>query len=240
MGFFSNRRNRIIDQAISSLIASGRTEGDFPNIYYDAARRYAVDNGATAAFDYPDSCSVLKNYGGQDRFIIFSKMWSGGGTSIQQLPPPTFDDILRPANFESPPPEPVSGSLKYVQLEGVANPDVFDAMLEKCVREDCLVRAQSIAPAYFTLAFDRMRLSPHCPPISHYGEKGIVFAGYIASQYGNMIMLTCASKTESFMATIAMDIAGIPEESKAVADEQLGLVFAKWHELVTGQPAPIK
>lgn len=238
MGFFANRRNRLLDQAITSLIASGRKEADFPNIYYDAARRYAEDNGGSFDREYPDVISFTKNYGGQDRFIMFSKMWRGGGTNIDHSEPLSLDDFLGSGSPEPEPAPAQTGKLRYYQLNGVANEDVFDAMLEKCVSENCLVRAQSIAPAYFILAYDDMRMSPHCRAIRHYGEKAIVSAGYITSQFGKLLLLTSVNSEESFMMVVRVDIPELQEEHKEMAEEKLAGQFAKWHELITDVPAP--
>nr|WP_313635194.1 hypothetical protein [Brevundimonas diminuta] len=87
MGFFSNRRDRIIEQELARLSASGRTEGVARHIHFDAARRYAQDHGGTLWDDMNDSISFDTKIGGRAYNVMFMETSPGGGTDITLTTP---------------------------------------------------------------------------------------------------------------------------------------------------------
>lgn len=87
MGFFSKRRDRIIEQELARLSASGRTEGIARHIHFDAARRYAQDHGGTLWDDMRDSISFDTKIGDQAYRVMFMEVSPGGGTDITLTPP---------------------------------------------------------------------------------------------------------------------------------------------------------
>jgi hypothetical protein len=80
--FFSNRRAAIVEKHIKAIIASGRTEADASDLYFEAACKYAVDNGGKLYDDMRDSIIFDKIFNGDNYSIFLMRLRSGGGTKI--------------------------------------------------------------------------------------------------------------------------------------------------------------
>jgi hypothetical protein len=90
MGFFANRRNKIIDSQIRQMIQHGISEADVPSLYFEAACAYAQENGGKLYADQlsdgswtrPDSIIFDKEIAGENYSIFFLVGRGGTGTNI--------------------------------------------------------------------------------------------------------------------------------------------------------------
>ncbi|WP_165694149.1 hypothetical protein [Teichococcus deserti] len=93
-GFFSSRRNRIIDSYLLAMIRSGKQEIDVPELYFEAACRYALDNGGKLYDDMRDSIIFDKVFHGENYSIFFHIGRRGKGTNITINKQPSAYDIV--------------------------------------------------------------------------------------------------------------------------------------------------
>jgi hypothetical protein len=82
MGFFSNRRNRIVESYLDSRVRSGTLDADIPNLYFAGACRYAQDHGGTLYPDMQDSIIFDKEIGGDNYSVFFLVGRGGKGVNI--------------------------------------------------------------------------------------------------------------------------------------------------------------
>jgi len=82
MGFFSNRRNRIVESYLESMVRSGTPEADIPNLYFERACRYAQDHGGTLYPDMQDSIIFDKEISGDNYSVFFLVGRGGKGVNI--------------------------------------------------------------------------------------------------------------------------------------------------------------
>ncbi|MBY5453926.1 hypothetical protein HFO91_30575 [Rhizobium leguminosarum] len=82
MGFFSNRRNKIIDGYLQDMIRAGVSEKSLENLYFEAASRYAQDNGGKLYPDTPGSIIFDKTLNGSNYSIFFMIGRGGKGVHI--------------------------------------------------------------------------------------------------------------------------------------------------------------
>ncbi|MGG5889447.1 hypothetical protein ACLF3G_20110 [Falsiroseomonas sp. HC035] len=75
-----SRRDDAIESRVRRMVGAGVATADFPDLYYDAARAYAVAKGATAADD--DSAAATVVVDSRSYFVVFIKQSTGGGTSM--------------------------------------------------------------------------------------------------------------------------------------------------------------
>ena len=66
MGFFSNRRDKLVESQIRQMLERGISEADVPNLYFEAACRYAQDHGGTLYPDTSDSIIFDKKIAGEN------------------------------------------------------------------------------------------------------------------------------------------------------------------------------
>ncbi|MDX1039154.1 hypothetical protein GOL69_18015 [Sinorhizobium medicae] len=83
MGFFSNRRNKIIDGYLLEMIRIGVTERSVADLFFDAASRYAQDNGGKLYHDTPDSIIFDKTFDGSNYSVFFMTGRGGKGVHIR-------------------------------------------------------------------------------------------------------------------------------------------------------------
>lgn len=71
MGFFKNRRNRIIDGYLSGMVVSGVFSRTITNLHFAAAARYGQDNGGVIYPDMRDSITFDKIIHGRNYSVFF-------------------------------------------------------------------------------------------------------------------------------------------------------------------------
>lgn len=95
MGIFSNRRNKIVDDQLKSMLEGGKSEAEMPNLYFDAARRYAMDHGGRSYPDTPEDIIFDKEISGRKYSIFFTVGRRRKGTSITITQQSSSYDIAR-------------------------------------------------------------------------------------------------------------------------------------------------
>jgi len=239
MGFFSNRRNRIIEKAIKSLVASGRTEADFPQIYFDAARRYAHDHGAEDDREYPDVIGFTKEFCGEERFIMFSKMWSGGGTNIGHSPPLNIDDLL-PTNK---PVKLLSHQFEFTDWESNSFGDHLISLEEQSRPHSEIIRGPYTPMAEIESYYRVFGIQKHGIAPLWWESEGVLVGGGILSfeHVGDCFVWTAASPNETFLMSSQIDFEGIDLKQyhddprmREIVDAMLLTVFRRWKEMMVG------
>lgn len=71
MGFFKNRRDRIVNGYLSGMVVSGVSERTITNLHFAAAVRYAQDNGGVLYPDARDSIIFDKIIHGRNYSVFF-------------------------------------------------------------------------------------------------------------------------------------------------------------------------
>lgn len=82
MGFFSTRRNNIVEARLRQMIASTKGEADFPDVHFDAAARYAQDHGGILYDDMGKSIIFDKVIDGENYSVFFHVGRGGRGTNV--------------------------------------------------------------------------------------------------------------------------------------------------------------
>ncbi len=99
MGFFSDRRNRLVEGYLTRMVKTGATDVGVPDLYFDAACRYAQDNGGKLYPDMRDSIIFDKVIDGQNYSVFFLVGRGGKGTNItltKKCDASTADDLVAP------------------------------------------------------------------------------------------------------------------------------------------------
>ena len=73
------RRDTAIESRVKRMVSSGVSSSTFPDLYYEAAKSYAISKGATAADHESASAKVIID--GNVYFVVFIRD-TGGGTII--------------------------------------------------------------------------------------------------------------------------------------------------------------
>ena len=71
-----SRRDTAVETRVKRMVSSGVQSSTFPDLYYEAARSYAVAKGATAADHESASAKVVID--GQVYFVVFIRNHDGG------------------------------------------------------------------------------------------------------------------------------------------------------------------
>lgn len=71
-----SRRDSAVETRVKRMISSGVHSSTFSDLYYEAAKSYAVAKGATAADHESASAKVVIN--GQVYFVVFIRDYDGG------------------------------------------------------------------------------------------------------------------------------------------------------------------
>jgi hypothetical protein len=77
--FLASRRSRrsdAIESRVRKLVKAGEDYAQFSDLYYEAARGYAVEKGAKAADDQSASATVVVD--GRPYWVVFSRAFDGG------------------------------------------------------------------------------------------------------------------------------------------------------------------
>lgn len=82
MGFFANRRNRLVEGYLNKMVEKDRTEANIGSLYFEAACQYAQDNGGKLYPDMRDSIIFDKVIGGKNYSIMFMVGRNRSGTNI--------------------------------------------------------------------------------------------------------------------------------------------------------------
>lgn len=75
-----SRRNDAIEGRVKKMVSNGKNHAVFNDLYFEAARTYAIEKGAKAADSTSASAHIL--VGGKTYFVVFSKA-AGGGTAFR-------------------------------------------------------------------------------------------------------------------------------------------------------------
>jgi hypothetical protein len=70
-GLFAARRNKIVGSYLENMVRSGVLEADVPDLYFEAACRYAQDHGGKLYDDMRDSIIFDKELFGQNYSVFF-------------------------------------------------------------------------------------------------------------------------------------------------------------------------
>lgn len=81
-GLFAARRNKIVGSYLEKMVRSGVLEADVPDLYFDAACRYAQDHGGKLYDDMRDSIIFDKEILGQNYSVFFLVGRGGRGVNI--------------------------------------------------------------------------------------------------------------------------------------------------------------
>ena len=73
------RRDTAVESRVNRMVSSGVSSSTFPDLYYEAAKSYAISKGATAADHESASAKVVIS--GTVYFVVFIRD-TGGGTII--------------------------------------------------------------------------------------------------------------------------------------------------------------
>ncbi|WP_326894471.1 hypothetical protein U8P73_35900 (plasmid) [Rhizobium beringeri] len=74
-----SRRDDAVENRVKKMVAAGQNIAVFTDLYFEAARSYAIAKGARAADQ--DGASATMVIGGRPYFVVFSRA-AGGGTAI--------------------------------------------------------------------------------------------------------------------------------------------------------------
>jgi predicted nucleic-acid-binding protein len=83
------KAEKIIENAISRMLSSGRIETEIPSLYYEAARAYAERHGGQEYSDLRGVISFTEGVSGMEKVVTFHKR-QDGGTSILLSEPFSF------------------------------------------------------------------------------------------------------------------------------------------------------
>ena len=75
-----SRRNDAIEGRVKKMVSNGKNHAVFNDLYFEAARTYAIEKGAKAADSTSASAHIL--VGGKTYFVVFSKA-AGGGQHLE-------------------------------------------------------------------------------------------------------------------------------------------------------------
>ncbi|MCK8458699.1 hypothetical protein [Sphingomonas faeni] len=94
MGLLDRMIGRNVEKYLSSMLATGQTDAEFPNLVFDAARVYAQNNGAKYYADMRDSIGFDKEFKGKNYNVFFMKGRGGRGTSVTLKQQPSARDRM--------------------------------------------------------------------------------------------------------------------------------------------------
>ncbi|KQZ99812.1 hypothetical protein ASD74_23920 [Rhizobium sp. Root564] len=83
MKFFTNRRNKVFDTQLTKMARSEVLEAVIQNLYFEAACRYAQDNGGKLYPDTRDSIIFDKVIDGENYSVFFTVGRGGNGLHIK-------------------------------------------------------------------------------------------------------------------------------------------------------------
>src|SRR5690554_5071865 len=76
-----SRRDEAVEERVRRMVGARRAYADFPELYFEAARAYAIAKGGSASSE-DDAASVTMVVDGRPYFVVFTKDHPGGGTLI--------------------------------------------------------------------------------------------------------------------------------------------------------------
>jgi len=94
----ANRRNEAIEGRIKKMVSSGKDYAVFDELYFEAARTYAIEKGAKAADSTSASASVL--VGGTTYRVMFVRATSGGTIFGVEDAQDVKDRVLDPSKWK--------------------------------------------------------------------------------------------------------------------------------------------
>ena len=77
-----SRRDKAVESRVKKMVSLGREYAEFPELYYDAAKSYALAKGATETNSDRDSSSATILVNGRSYFVVFIRHQTGNGTSM--------------------------------------------------------------------------------------------------------------------------------------------------------------
>jgi len=83
MGFFSNRRNKIIEKRLFAMARSGNLSAHFDELFFEAAARYAKDHGGKLYDDMRDSIIFDRVIDGENYSVFFMTGRGGRGVDVK-------------------------------------------------------------------------------------------------------------------------------------------------------------
>jgi len=72
----TSRRNDAVESRVKKMVSAGKGSASFSDLYFEAARSYAIEKGAKAPEPNAASAHILVD--GRKYFVVFSKAASGG------------------------------------------------------------------------------------------------------------------------------------------------------------------
>jgi hypothetical protein len=75
-----SRRDDAVEDRVKRMISAGKDYAVFSDLYFEAARSYAIAKGANAPEQDAASARVIVN--GRSYFVVFVRAAGGGGTAI--------------------------------------------------------------------------------------------------------------------------------------------------------------
>ena len=101
-----SRRSDAIESRVKKMVLAGKDYAVFADLYFEAARSYAVEKGAKAADENAASAHIVVD--GRTYFVVFSRAASGGtifgveeADSVRQR---IFDDVMEKSQKPAPAP----------------------------------------------------------------------------------------------------------------------------------------
>ena len=91
----TSRRNDAVESRVKKMVSAGKGSAAFSDLYFEAARSYAIEKGAKAPEPNAASAHILVD--GRNYFVVFSRATSGGTMiSVEE------SDAVRRRVFEKP------------------------------------------------------------------------------------------------------------------------------------------
>ncbi len=105
-----SRRNDAIESHVKKMVSAGKDHAVFADLFFEAARSYAIAKGAKAADENAASAHIVVD--GRTYFVVFTRAASGGtifgveeADSVRQR---IFDDVIKKSHKSAPDPAPAS------------------------------------------------------------------------------------------------------------------------------------
>lgn len=183
MGFFSNRRNKIVEDYLKQMVNRELTEADIPDLYFEAACKYAQENGATLYPDMRDSILFDKVIDGSNYSVLFMVGRRKGGTNVTLTKGHSAYDIARRELDINNPTAQNYNTSEYSKLSA----ELID-LIDRSLEEKCATRSMDITLQDIESLFQIC--STAIPFSKSISDSGSVHSGFLEIPKGRVLMLS--------------------------------------------------
>jgi len=138
-----SRRNDAVESRVSKMVSAGKNYAIFSDLYFEAAKSYAIEKGAKAADQMSASARILVD--GRTYFVVFTKAANGGTMisveDVEAVKRRVFDEpmenLLKSSNSSSGPGDTSSSTFSVggFSFDGdTANDEEWARMVSKIAR----------------------------------------------------------------------------------------------------------